>query len=741
MSCRRVLAYAAALFVVAAGVAGAQSAHGGVGITGSPRDAALIGEIALLMLVGRGLGEIMQRLGQPGVVGQLLAGLILGPSLFGWIWPEAHSAIFPNTPEQKSLISGISEVGVLLLLLITGMETDLRLVRRAGSAAFAVTGTGILVPFVCGFLLGQLVPDSILPVPEHRLVTSLFLGVALAISSIKIVAMVVREMNFMRRNLGQIIIGSAIMEDTVGWVIISIALGLAGSGLAVGPLAATVIGTLLFLLVSYTLGRPLVFWLIRWVNDTFVSEYAVITAILIVMFSMAAITEAIGVNAVLGAFVAGVLVGESPILSQQIDDELRGFITAFLAPIFFGLSGLTADLTILKDVHLALLTAVFIAVASVGKFSGAFIGGRISKLSVAESLAVGCAMNARGSTEVIVATIGLATGALTQNIYTMIVTMAIVTTLAMPPALRRALNRLPMGEEERERLEKEALAASAFVSRFERLLIAADQSANGRFASHIAGFVAGQRGMPMTVLQMGNARVPAVGEDLKETALQAAKAGHVTARREQGEDRPPTVIVSARKESLAGDAISKEAAKGYDVLFVGLARMVAGEGSFSPDVNAAIAGFSGPYVLVTAGEDADITDRDKLNLLVPVNGTEAARRGAELAFAMAPASRVSLTMLLVSERFAIARRRRGRVEQAVLDDIAALGKPYGHKEMKTAVHGRTSPDAAILDEARRSGTDVIVIGASRRVGNQLYLGQTVSRVLRRWKGAVVLVVS
>jgi Kef-type K+ transport system membrane component KefB/nucleotide-binding universal stress UspA family protein len=715
--------------------------HAGVGITGGPRDAILIAEIALLMLVGRGLGEVMQRFGQPGVIGQLLAGLLLGPSLFGWIWPEAHAAIFPNTPEQRSLISGISEVGVLLLLLITGMETDLKLVRRIGHAAFMITGTGVLVPFACGFLLGQVIPESILPQPEHRLVTSLFLGIALSISSIKIVAMVVREMNFTRRNLGQIIVGSAIMEDTVGWVIISIALGLGGAGLAIGSLAGTLIGTALFLLVSYTLGRPLVFWLIRWVNDSFVSEYAVVTAILIVMCVMAAITQAIGVNAVLGAFVAGVLVGESPILSQQIDDELRGFITAFLAPIFFGLSGLSADLTILRDPRLALLTLGLIAIASVGKFSGAFIGGRISRLTVAESLAVGCAMNARGSTEVIVASIGLATGALTQNLYTMIVTMAVVTTLAMPPALRWALNRLPMGDDERQRLEKEALTERAFVSRFERLLIVADQSENGKFASRIAGFIAGQKGMPITVLQLDSTRAPSGDEPLKKMAEEAAKAGHITAKEGQGEAGPNRVVVSVRTEAGLAEAISKEAAKGYDVLFVGLSQMISPDGVFAADVETAISSFNGPFILAMAGEDSDVVERERLNLLVPVNGTEASRRGAELAFAMAPASRAAVTMLLVSDRFALRRSRRGKgkVEQAVLDDIAALGKPYGYEDVKVAVHGRTAPDAAILDEARRISADVVVMGANRRVGEHLYLGQTVTRVLKRWKGPLVVV--
>src|ERR1700742_2629385 len=177
-------------------------------------------------------------------------------------------------------------MGVMMLLLLTGMETDLKLVKKIGTPAFAITATGVAVPFACGFGLGMLLPASLLPNPNERLVAALFLGTALSISSIKIVAMVVREMNFMRRNLGQIIVASAIMEDTTGWIIVAITLGIAGAGgFALGSLAKTVIGPALFRTVIYTVGRRLVFWLIRWVNDTFVSEYAVITAILLVMLA------------------------------------------------------------------------------------------------------------------------------------------------------------------------------------------------------------------------------------------------------------------------------------------------------------------------------------------------------------------------------------------------------------------------------------------------------------------------
>jgi Kef-type K+ transport system membrane component KefB len=359
-----------------------------------------IAQLALLLLVGRLMGEAVQRIGQPSVMGQLIGGLLLGPSFFGLLWPSAQHAIFPADPVQKSMLDAVSELGVLMLLLLTGMETDLQMVRRVGRAAITVAIAGVAIPFACGFVLGEFLPAEFLPRPDARLVTAIFLGTALSISSVKIVAIVIREMNFMRRDLGQIIVASAILEDTIGWVIIAIAFGLAAAGtIDVWSVSRAVVGTALFMVASFTIGRRIVFHLIRWANDNFRSDFPVITTILIIMAAMALTTQLIGVNTVLGAFVAGILIGESPILTRHIDEELRGLIVALFMPVFFGLSGLNADLTILRSPSLALLAVGLIMIASVGKFLGAFIGGTIGGLSRAESLALGCGMNARGSTE------------------------------------------------------------------------------------------------------------------------------------------------------------------------------------------------------------------------------------------------------------------------------------------------------------------------------------------------------
>jgi Kef-type K+ transport system membrane component KefB len=201
-------------WIVVALVLGSGPALAAEGVGAS--DVILLVQLITLMLVGRLIGEAMSRIGQPSVMGMLLGGILLGPSVLGLVWPELQHAVFPKSPEQKAMLDGIAQFGILLLLLLTGMETDLKLVRKVGAAALSVSLTGVAVPFACGFALGQLMPASLLPHPDQRLLTSLFLGTALSISSIKIVAAVVREMGFTRRNLGQIIVASAICEESAG---------------------------------------------------------------------------------------------------------------------------------------------------------------------------------------------------------------------------------------------------------------------------------------------------------------------------------------------------------------------------------------------------------------------------------------------------------------------------------------------------------------------------------------------
>ncbi len=708
-----------AIALLAAGSAYAADAKAG------PSEVVFIFQLMLLIFVGRLLGEGFQRLGQPAVTGQLIAGILLGPTVLGALWPDAQHWLFPpGQKEQKAMLDAVSQLGILMLLLLTGMETDLRLVRRAGLAAVSVSFAGIVVPFALGFALGEFLPDSMIPNPELRIVTSLFLGTALSIASIKIVAMVVREMNYMRRNLGQIIVSSAIIDDSVGWIIISIIFGLAQEGsIDFWSVGRGVLGTLAFLTASLTVGRRVVFFIMRWTNDNFVSDVPVVSAVLLIMGSMALITHFIGVHTVLGAFVAGVLIGESPILTRHIDEQLRGLITALFAPVFFGAAGLGTDLTILKDWHLAALTAGLVLIASLGKFGGAFIGGEIGGLNKRESFALALGMNARGSTEVIIATIGLSLGALSQNLFSMIVAMAIITTMAMPPTLRWALRRVPLRKEEEERLEREAFAERGFVANLERLLLAVDASPNGQFASRIAGLLAGPAGMPTTVLHIDEKIAVAQKEDETETSSRNGKNGKnedksaddsgdkaakgsgeeteqqdAEAKRAKEKESKSAIDAAKEKTKVVEDTIKKtaektqpiekdeaadpvdvtttiadrppreaieaEARKGYDLLIVGLGDTTSKTAGFSKSISEVAGAFEGPLaVSVARGRREKRPLQGRIKILVPVTGTGVSRRGAEVGLALARAARGQITALYVHQGSKPQTRQR-RVRQA-----------------------------------------------------------------------------
>jgi Kef-type K+ transport system membrane component KefB/nucleotide-binding universal stress UspA family protein len=709
-------------------------------------DVTFFAALLALILVGRLLGEAMNRIDQPSVMGQLLAGILLGPSVLGWLYPDFQHWLFAASKEQGSMLNAISQVGILLLLLLTGMETDLKLVRRVGRAAVSISLTGVAIPLACGVALGWLLPESLLSDPGNRLLTSLFLGTALAISSIKIVAVVVREMAFGRRDLGQIIIASAILEDAIGWIIIAIIFSLAGAGhIDFASVAWSVIGTAVFLVASFTVGRRLVSFLIRWTNDNFESDFPVITTILVIMIAMALTTHFIGVHTVLGAFVSGVLIGESPILTRYIDAQLRGLILAFFMPVFFGMAGLSTDLTVLARPDIVLLSIGLIAVASLGKFAGAFLGAAIGGLTKRQAIAIGCGMNARGSTEIIVATIGLSLGALSQTLYTMIVTMAVTTTMAMPPMLRWALARVPLRASEKKRLEREQAEAKEFVPGLERLLLAVDESPNGRFTSYIAGLLAGRRGTPITILPLANGsknrkqqKEPAQADMVIEDTIRSA-AERSSAKPKDEPRAPVEVILRKTSGTSSEEAISTEAKRGYDLLLIGTDKMQTANGAFSSEIDSIASAFAGPLAIVIGqGKRLDEPAAKDLHMLVPITGTDVSRRAAELAFSLGKTGNVTALYVGQSSRGKAASKRGGRRHaRDILNDTVEMASRYGVK-IETRIVPGAKPAIAILEEAKKGGYDLIVMGVSRRPGERLFFGDTVAAILAKLPSSILL---
>jgi Kef-type K+ transport system membrane component KefB/nucleotide-binding universal stress UspA family protein len=722
-------------------------------LTGSdPQAAAQSGEhavalfiiaIGIILLVGRLLGELMQRIGQPAVMGQLLAGVIIGQSVLGKLWPSAYQQLFAGGTQQKNMVDAIAQLGVLMLLLLTGMETDLSLINRMRRTALYTSLSGIVLPFACGYVLGQFLPESLLPDPGRRLATSLFLATALSISSVKIVAMVLMEVDFLRRNVGQIILASAILDDTTGWIIIAIISGLAFRGsVDLAGVIFIVAGAALFIVFSFTLGRRWVAYAIRWSNDRLVIEMPVITTILIVMCAMAALTEKIGVHTVLGAFVAGILIGQSPILTRHIQEQLRGLIVALFMPVFFTVAGLSTDLAVFNSSALIKLELILIVIASFGKLAGCYGGGRLGGLGHRQSVALAIGMNARGSTEVIIATIGLSIGVLSRDLYTLIVFMAIATTLITPPLLRWALARIPPTGEERERLERERAEAGDFIPRLERLLIAADAGTSGRLASRIAGLLAGTRHVMTTVLELGlssgsNHR-PGATEIVKESAGEAS--GAIKRLSDSGAlPEAPQVQTGQTKSSDVTGVVLAEAGKGYDLLVLGIehALSTGHPGTSSAEVEKIFREFHNPIALaIPRGKHLNNPTADLTRILVPAIGTDYSRLAAEVAIAIARASKSSVTALNVSRTPRSLDLLRSRSDhylktaKAAVRDVQELGDREGVTVQPLAVSGRDQ-DATILRQIKKGKYDLVVIGVKTRPHHSegLFFGGSVAALL------------
>ncbi len=723
-------------------------------------------QLTLLILVGRLLGEALQRVGQPPVMGQLLAGILLGPSIFGALWPDLQHAIFPAHGAERPMLTAFAEFGVLMLLLLTGMETDLDLVKRVRRTAAFTSMAGVIIPFACGYLLGEMLPDNLLPDPNRRIVTSLFLATALSISSVKIVAVVLRETGFLRRDLGLLILASAILDDIIGWIILSLIGGLAAHGaIQTDSLLVSVIGTLLFLAFCFTLGKRLVAWLIRWTNDTLLIEMPVVSLILVLMLVLGLFTNAIGVHTVLGAFMAGIMVGQSPILTRHINEQLRGIIVTLFMPVFFGVAGLSIDLRVLADPRLLALTGMLIAVASLGKLGGCYLGSRLGGLGSREAFAIGCGMNARGSTEVILASIGLAIGALNQELFTIIVLMAVLTTLAMPPTLRWALGRVPIKGDEKKRLESESAREQEHMPHLERVLVAVDHGPAGLAAAQLAGALIGPRRLSASVIELGvspKKDVPSPLDELRTAAQRAADLvkARADARRTKDAISPSNATADAEaasatdlvnslqppelKEGAAPDESSfvmTEAAKGYDLIFLGVT-----PGQKSSDLAALVKtvlhDFPGPVAILMNAATEPLPALERI--LAPATGTDFSRFGVEIAIGLAKGTGAAVTALHVTTATPEIEWANSLAPSAsdrdVLEDIQAMGEREGVRVQPRLVKSRTK-EQAVSRESRRSRPQLIVLGIKSRPGESSVLGPGATAILESAPCPVLIVKS
>ena len=387
--------------------------------------------LATILVVARGLGALFARLRQPAVMGEVTAGILLGPSLLGQIAPGVQVALLP--PQVAPYLGVLAQVGVVLYMFLVGLELDLASVRKRSRTAVAISHASIVVPFVLGTALALfLYPrEGSREVPFAHF--ALFCGVAMSITAFPVLARILTDRGAQGSALGAIALTCAAVDDVTAWCLLAALVGFVGADPASGATTALLaVGYLALMLVGV---RPLLARIVRASDARGHVDRNTLTALLALLLLSALCTEAIGVHALFGAFVLGALVPADSTLARQLLARLGDFVVVFFLPAFFAYTGMRTELGLVQGAAAWLTCGLIVVVACAGKLGGTYAAARLNGLVPRDAAALGVLMNTRGLMELIVLNIGLDLGILSPPLFAMFVVMALVTTFATTPVL------------------------------------------------------------------------------------------------------------------------------------------------------------------------------------------------------------------------------------------------------------------------------------------------------------------
>ncbi len=706
----------------------------------------LLLQLALLLFVARAGAELAKRLSLPAVVGELAAGIALGPSLFGHFFPGGFTIVFPHVSMQYQLLEVVSLLGMVLLLLITGLETDLRLLRNLGRSAVIASATGMVVPFGLGFGLGWLLPAELLVDPSQRLLFSLFLATTLSISAMPVIAKILMDLDLTRRNIGLVILSAGVVDDTAGWIILSIIAGAATHGglrmSQLGEVVGTLGLTLALLVATAFVVFPLLRWLMRFVSERLETRDSDLVLIIGLTFLYAAASEWIGVHAVFGAFILGTALRQVPRLRQETVHKIESFTFAILAPIFFGLVGLKVDLWQLDGWGIPLIV---LGVACVGKLVGCGVGALWGGLRFWEAASIAVAMNARGAMGLVAATIGLSLGILNDAMFSIIVLMAVVTSFMAPLGLRLTMRMVRMTEEEARRIDAEQ-SRGVFDPERVRVLVPTAGGPNALGAARLAFAVARKSDSPVTVMFVDEkiSRWDRIRRFFVENPAGQGLDAHLSSIKALADGARPPEVRRVTAGTVAG-AILDEARKEYDLVVLGASQHAA---SIGGDVLADVVAQAPCHVAVMRLVDGQ-TQFTKI--VVPVDGSIVSRIAVEFAARYAEISGADLTLALLTEHrpqaAAWSDEEGSGIDESALpiaeEDLERVSRVFKTVEKKPKiVRVDYDPSSSALAAAVATGTyDLVVIGAENRaVQNRLWFGYENERIIRSSMASVAVVV-
>jgi Kef-type K+ transport system membrane component KefB len=387
--------------------------------------------LAVIIIVARLTGVLFQRLHQPAVIGEVIAGIVLGPSLLGALWPAASAYLLPA--DIVPMLSAIAQIGVVLFMFVVGVELNHAPVRNAMNTVIAISHAGIIVPFLLGSALSLILYQGYATSDVPFGVFVLFMGISMSVTAFPVLARILFDRGIQNTRLGSIALSCAASGDVVAWCLLAIVISAAKADARAA--VQTVLAAIAFVIFMLVVVRRVIAILVRREANKPQLSQSTLTTLLIALLVSAFFAERIGIHALFGAFLLGATIPHDSTLARNLVARLKDFIVVFFLPVYFAFTGLRTELGLLGSLSDWLFCGLIIAVASAGKFGGAVVAARLTGLRWREGAALGILMNTRGLMELIVLNIGLDMKVLSPTLFVMLVLMAIITTVATTPVL------------------------------------------------------------------------------------------------------------------------------------------------------------------------------------------------------------------------------------------------------------------------------------------------------------------
>ena len=700
-------------------------------------------QLALLVGAARLLGGIANKLKQPPVVGQILAGVLIGPSVLGKLYPGVFDWLFSDST-AGSVVYGVAWLAVIMLLVVIGYETDLGIIMRFRRAAVNVSAGGLLVPLVVVAVVALLTPSSFIG-DSGRGLYAAFMALALSVAALPVVAKILADLGMLRRNFGQVTLAVSMTMDSVGWLILAGLAGIAREGFQASDLLASLGGLVLFLVLAATVGRWALDQAMRLALRRGRNLPAALTVSLVAAIGGGAVTQALGLEAILGAFIVGIILATLRYQVSAVRHVLETVTDSFFAPVFFAFSGLRVDIALLASPSAIIWTVVLIVIAVAAKISGAYVGARRSGLSSGEGLALGSGLSALGAMGIVVALVGLSLGVLSDTGYTVIVVAAIVTSLVAPIMLRLAVRGMEAGEEEQARLESEAIRSQAQILGARRLLLPTRGGANSVYAAHQLKVLFPDA--EVTVLTVADRPTGWRKRLLGDAAEEDAGPGEVI--RTLGPDRCRLI----RRRRDPAEAILREAALGYDMVVLGATETTDAGLVFSSVIDRVLARLELPTLIFrypVPGPQGGLPDPESLavrTVLLSVESNRASRAAEEVAYSLAAHNDGSVLALhLIAETrdatFYLDPSSSSQDHGAgleLVEESVSFGERLGAR-VNAEVKPVTRPAGALVEAANTGGLDLLVMGATNRpLSRRPFFGYDMSHVIKHVAIPMVMV--